>query len=541
VTNSFDRKYFSGDSRKEWQMDMIYRIKTGPLIANGNHQISEGIRRVGQFHIRTLLCVLFCFFSLALVEGEAGQTSTSSQVRAESLLQQGKPSEAVSLLLQLHESQPQNSQICLQLGIAYTQLEQLEKAADFYRKALRLNPRLMAARKNLATVLWFLNQKEKSVEEFLGILKMAPSDPVPHLYLGSWEYEHQQFARAKAHFEKAGDLAYKNPEALPMVLESYLAVKDMTVPQSLMKQLEKARNPDPELAIRLGTLFSHYGVYDQAIKTFEKILPSSSVKPEVFLLLGEAYDKQGMPEKAYNAFTKAIEIDPKLEEGYSALSSFASDHQNKEFALKILNQGLQKIPGSSKLLLQQGVLWALEGDLLQAQKSFLRACQADPRWVLPILALGISHLQESKSAEAASTFQQAATIAPDDYRPEYFYALALTRAGKQDIPSHREEIISALRKSIVLNPSRPEPHVLLGRTYLAANQVGAAVVELEKALELDPRNPTALYQLGIAYRKQGNSAEGERLLRAFEETKAKLKEEEDQERKALLQILKTVK
>ena len=67
------------------------------------------------------------------------------------------------------------------------------------------------------------------------------------------------------------------------------------------------------------------------------------------------------------------------------------------------------------------------------------------------------------------------------------------------------------------------------------------MVELEKALELDPRNPTALYQLGIAYRKQGKSAEGERLLRAFEETKAKLKEEEDQERKALLQILKTVK
>ena len=497
-------------------MDMIYRIKTGSLIANGNHQISEGIRRVGQFHIRTLPCVLFCFFSLALVEGEAGQTSTSSQVRAESLLQQGKPSEAVPLLLQLHESQPHNSQICLQLGIAYTQLEQLEKAANFYREALRLDLRLMAARKNLATVIWFL-------------------------YLGSWEYEHQQFARAKTHFEKAGDLAYKNPEALPMVLESYLALKDMTVPQSLMKQLEKARNPDPELAIRLGTLFSHYGVYDQAIKTFEKILPSSSVKPEVFLLLGEAYDKQGMPEKAYNAFTKAIEIDPKLEEGYSALSSFASDHQNKEFALKILNQGLQKIPGSSKLLLQQGVLWALEGDLLQAQKSFLRACQADPRWVLPILALGISHLQESKSAEAASTFQQAATIAPDDYRPEYFYALALTRAGQQDIPSHREEIISALRKSISLNPARPEPHVLLGRTYLAANQIGEAVVELEKALELDPRNPTALYQLGIAYRKQGKSAEGERLLRAFEETKAKLKEEEDQERKALLQILKTVK
>ena len=132
-------------------------------------------------------------------------------------------------------------------------------------------------------------------------------------------------------------------------------------------------------------------------------------------------------------------------------------------------------------------------------------------------------------------------IAPDDYRPEYFYALALTRAGEQDVPSRREKIISALRKSIVLDPGRPEPHLLLGRTYLAADQVDAAVVELGKVLKLDSQNPTALYQLGIAYRKQGRSAEAERLLRAFEETKAKLKEEEDQERKALVQILKTVK
>src|SRR5438876_6581093 len=143
-----------------------------------------GILSVTHFHI-----LLSCFFSVALIYGETRQPAVGSpQVRAEALLRQGKTSEAVSLLLQLHESQPQNSQICLQLGIGYTQLQQLEKAAEFYRKALRLNPRLIAARKNLATVLWFLNQKEKSVEEFLGVLKMAPSDPVPHLYLGSWEF-----------------------------------------------------------------------------------------------------------------------------------------------------------------------------------------------------------------------------------------------------------------------------------------------------------------------------------------------------------------
>ena len=68
-----------------------------------------------------------------------------------------------------------------------------------------------------------------------------------------------------------------------------------------------------------------------------------------------------------------------------------------------------------------------------------------------------------------------------------------------------------------------------------------AVAELEKALQLDPRDSTALYQLGVAYRKQGRAREAEAVLRRFQEVKEQLKEEENQERKALQIMLKTVK
>ena len=64
--------------------------------------------------------------------------------------------------------------------------------------------------------------------------------------------------------------------------------------------------------------------------------------------------------------------------------------------------------------------------------------------------------------------------------------------------------------------------------------------ELQKALELQPAHTTALYQLSTVYRRQGKTEEAQLLLRKFEEIKAKAGQEEELERKTLVQIMKTV-
>ncbi|HVN82709.1 MAG TPA: tetratricopeptide repeat protein, partial [Terriglobia bacterium] len=277
------------------------------------------------------------------------------------------------------------------------------------------------------------------------------------------------------------------------------------------------------------------------IESLNSIVASGTAKGEVFLLLGEAFDKDGNPEKAYSAYARAIELEPRSEDGYIALSSFASAHRNDEFALKTLAQGLQRIPSSSKLLVHQGTILALRKDFPQAEDCFRTASQSDPQASLPLLALGLSQMEDNRLAEAAAAFRQAAGKAPDDYRPEYFYALTLVRGGGRGDPEKRKEIISALERAIALNPDDPESRVALGLTYQAAGQLEPATKELEKALELDPKNATALYQLGLIYRKQGKVEAAQRLLSTFEEVKASAKQEEEQERKALVQIMKTVK
>src|SRR5437773_8450100 len=193
--------------------------------------------------VRTVVSVVIAFLLLSsLCRPLCSQVPSLTQ--AQELLKQGKASDALELLLDLHRSRPSDANVCQQIGIAYTQLQNLTEAEKFYREAVRLNPQFWAAHKNLGTVLWFLDRKGESEREFLAVTKVLPADLVPHLYLGLAAHERHDFTRAKMEFERAGTLASSNREVLPAVLESYLATRDVSFPAKVMEQVTGSDEPD---------------------------------------------------------------------------------------------------------------------------------------------------------------------------------------------------------------------------------------------------------------------------------------------------------
>jgi tetratricopeptide (TPR) repeat protein len=424
----------------------------------------------------------------------------SPAARAQALLNAGKAGEALPILLDLHRSQPSNANLCQQIGIAYTQLQDLAKAEMFYREAVRLNPRFWAARKNRATVLWFLDRKDESEREFLAVSHALPADPVPHLYLGLAAHARREFARAKTEFEKAGTLASANPEVLPAVLETYLAARDLTFPEQVLQRLSGAGGADAAMALRAAALFSQYGY----------------------------------PEQAHRAYSSALEIDPDSEDSYIASAEFASAHQNNDYALDIVARGLRRLSDSPGLLFEEGILKELKGERSLAEKSLARASALKPGWALPLLALGVSQLESGDAEQAAATFQTARRVEPGDFRAHYLYAAALSRQKGSALAG--EQAIAALRQALSLNPNDARSHALLGQLQLAAERPDAAAREWQAALKIEPENATALYQLGLLYRKQGKTEQAERLLAAFQTVKAKQRAGEER----LVDILRVV-
>ena len=384
--------------------------------------------------------------------------------------------EPLPRLLEQYRSGPPSAALCDRIGIAYTQAGDLADAETFFRNALKIDSGLLSARKNLGTVLWFQNRHAESERQFREVAKAVPQDPVAQLYLGLSEYDRKQYDRAAVHLEAAGTLASANPEVLPVLIETYLES-------------------------------------------------------------GKAYDAQNRPEDAYKAFTKAIDLKPSADEGYLALADFAAAHGNRPFARETIQRGMTACPASANLTVEAGILWALEGDFEKAARSFSAAQQLAPEWNVPLLALGVTQLQAGKLGESAATFQKASALDPNDYRAEYLYATALSHAGGQNDATQKGQIKSAFTKAVALNPRDAKSRVALAQIYLSENQNEAAISELKTALSIDPNEPTALYQLSLARRKQGNMEEAKRLMQRFRTAKEKSHEDESE----LVQILKTVR
>ena len=119
--------------------------------------------------------------------------------------------------------------------------------------------------------------------------------------------------------------------------------------------------------------------------------------------LGDAFHREDLPEQAWGAYSKAIAQAPADEDNYLTLAAFCIERRNAALARETLARGLAQLPGSAKLTLETGLVWALEGNFDQARKAFLQSSALDPKWSLPLLALGVTDLQTGNS-ECGSMF-----------------------------------------------------------------------------------------------------------------------------------------
>lgn len=410
---------------------------------------------------------------------------------------------ALQNLLDRYRNEPANALLCEQIGVSYTRLGDFSKAAEFFRNAIALNPDRIPAQKNLGTVLWYLGRKDESAAVFSSVQKRIPDDPVPQLYLGLNAYDRKDMKEAAAHLQRAGSLASENPEVLPVMVEVFLTTgKVAFVRQLLQRRIDS-------------------GVSD----------------PQDYRWLGDAYDKENQPEKAFSAYSQSIQLEPKNPDNYLALAGFSIEHANPSFAREILTRGLAQIPNQPKLLLESGLAWAIEGNFEKARQSFSDSIASDPDWSMPLLALGVTHLQTGNVQEAQESFDKAKSIAPADYRCYYLHAMALNRSPSSEEAPTKEAAVKELRRAIELNPQFVKARVLLAQNEIAAGNLQAAEAQLRSALRTDPTESDALYKLALLCRRKGKLPEAEQLMATFKQSKSKAESEENE----FVLILRTVK
>jgi superkiller protein 3 len=503
-----------------------------------------------------------------LLAASLSAESADQYAQALSYVERQEMGPAIALLQQILEKAPSDAKAHNLMGIALTASGRLQEANAHFRRALESDPEFYPALKNLAVNELALNYVAEARVHFEEVLRFVPEDPVAHLSLGEIYFGQKLYVTAVEHYLKSGELLTRDPNVTLNFARSCFESeqRDKSVPalenfppeangrahfqagvmlaqlskyDAAVHQFELAQKdyPDPyEVGYNLTLGYARGGHYAQAITTAQGLLARGYEKAELYNLLSEAYEKNDQTVDAYNALRKATQIDPRDENNYLDLIALGIDHANYPMALGIADIGLQNNPKSYRLLLQRGAVRAFQAQYTEAVQDFEQASKLDPQKDLPFFAMAIALMQTDKLNEGLGILRQRLAATPDNYLMLYAMGEGLDHLGLEHGSPEENEAIDSLRKSIRLNPDFPDPRIALGRILLRRGDVDQAIVELERALELDPTNLSPCYTLASAYRKKGDTGRADELMVKFEKFK-----EEDREKHSNRTILRLLR
>jgi len=475
-----------------------------------------------------------------------------SYEQALSLIRSQQIEPGIAMLREILKESPSDIKAHNLLGIALTTAGKIEEGAIHFRKAIELNPRFYPALKNLAINEMKLNRTEEAKAHFIEALKFGPDDPVAHLALGEIHFHEKQYAEAAQHYDQSRDLPFKDSRTTlnyaASLLESNRAEKAAGAMERFPDeadsvsrfeagmifvrlgkyerasgQFELARKdyPDPyELAFNLTLAYIKSKNYKAAISAAQEIISKGYKKAELHNLLSQAYEGNGQTIEAYNALRVATQIDPKDENNYLDLATLCVDHANYELGLEIVNIGVRNLPQSDRLYFQRGALLAMTGQPSQAVQDFETASRLSPQKNLPAVARAVVLLELGETPKAVALLRRTVAASPNDYLVQYVLGEALNRSGPATASAEENEAIRALEKSVGLNPDFAASRAAFGKLLLRRNEADRAITELEKALELDPKETSSLYQLALAHRKKGNLERAKELFAKVDRVKS---------------------
>lgn len=115
-----------------------------------------------------------------------------------------------------------------------------------------------------------------------------------------------------------------------------------------------------------------------------------------------------------------------------------------------------------------------------AQRSFEKAIEIDPKNPDAHVARGFAYFEEGKPAEAVSCFEKA--LEADANRADALYGLGVAANHAQSY----EEALKDLKRAVELKPDYAEAWYAMKTTYEALKQFESAVEALNKAVALNP-------------------------------------------------------
>src|SRR6266487_3820906 len=223
------------------------------------------------------------------------------------------------------------------------------------------------------------------------------------------------------------------------------------------------------------------GEFDKAVDLSRSALQRSPNNVQLWVLQGIAYVRKGDSKEALTSFQHALKISPNNIAALAGAAEIEYQAGNRS-AVPLLNQLVQLRPGDRTANAMLAVLEYRQGNCAAAVPHFEKAGQLLDTQLDALHAFATCLVKLKRFDEAATAFQRAVALRPDDPRERHLLASIQLMAHKP------KDALSTLRLLLEAKEVDASTLQLASTAYENAGDTPQAVSTLRQALLLDPRN-----------------------------------------------------
>jgi tetratricopeptide (TPR) repeat protein len=384
-----------------------------------------------------------------------------------------KPDEALALIEEVLDRDPENLKALVAAGRIYQQRDESKKAAEVLERAMATDPSDQNIYLLLGRIYWDSGDISSTVRVFE---KMV--DNMPDSYMA-------QFFHGKA-LQAAGKLDLAE--------------------QALLKSLDL----EPSLKEPRKELLSIYKIRNQSgkiIDIYESMLEDDPTDEDAILGLAELYRTMDRPAEADNLLVQLgrlcmskKSVVPKVFEAYLETKEY-------DTAIWVIQGMLKAAPDSSDLNYMAGI--AADG-LDQHAKAADHLLKVEPTsrfYSTAVLHVALIFHDMGKIDRAIAVIQNAVEQFPETANYYLYLGSFFEELERYD------EAIGALQKGLQVESNNARMHFRLGVIYDKMGRKQASIDTLKMVIQLSPDDAEALNYLGYTYADLGiNLDEAETLI-----------------------------
>ncbi len=482
------------------------------------------------------LCLLLLLSASICVQADSREALRN----AASLVQQGKLDEA-ERQARLALSDPSARAVASSvLGTIRFQQKRLPESVNFFQEAIRLEPRLVGARLNLAEVYTIQGKQTQALALYRRVLQLDTSNATARLALVRSENDAGHYKESLALAQPIVSNLKQSPGGLFVLATDYLKTGDRTAAADLADHWVRLPSASTEESIKFALLLARNGVVPEAIDVLEHAKQAGSPSYELAFNLAGAYllnnnlalslknydlalslnpeslpalrqaattaEKKGELERSLSYWVRAKKIapdDPEILSGFGRvclkmdLLEDAEPALAKAASIKPEDTSYQYALGSAKVGKKQ---------FEAAQSIFEKLVEKEPQDSQLQYALGSVLYLEGHSSDAAAHFTESVHLQPNQLASYYYLALIARDQGND------AEAIQRLEKVLQQYPDHAASCEALGELLMSAHRYPEAKSNLEKAVRLNPKSVKANYQLGLLLSRMGQKDEADKQL-----------------------------